>query len=108
MQSESTLLITHVPRTLEAKNKIFGLELGDVLLLFLNLSIQNLIFGETSFKGVMVYGSTLLLGFILFFVKKDKPDSYLQHLSQYLISPTVFFAGLTDKKFQPVKIKKGV
>jgi hypothetical protein len=106
--SESQLLVTSVPRTLEAKSKIFGFELGDVLMLFLNLSIQNLIFGATSFKYLMVYGSTTLFGFVLFFVKRGKPDSYLQHLSQFIISPTVFFSGATDHKFKPVKMKREI
>lgn len=101
--NESPLLVSHVPRTLEAKSKIFGFELGDVLILFLNLSVQNLVFGETSFKFAMVHGSTIFLGFILFFVKRGKPDSYLQHLSQYMISPTVLFAGQTDQKFKTIK-----
>lgn len=101
--NENSLLVSHVPRTLEAKSKIFGFELGDVLILFLNLSLQNLVFGESSFKYAMVYGSTALLGFILFFVKRGKPDSYLHHLSQYMISPTVLYAGQTDQKFKPIK-----
>lgn len=105
--NENSLLVSHVPRTLETKSKIFGFELGDVLILFLNLSVQNLVFGESSFKYPMVYGSTALLGFILFFVKRGKPDSYLQHLSQYMISPTVLYAGKSDQKFKPVKWKGG-
>lgn len=105
--SESQLLVTSVPRTLEAKSKIFGFELGDVLVLFLNLSLQNLIFGETGFKYLMVYGSTILFGFVLFFVKRGKPDSYLQHLSQFIVSPTVFYAGAADHKFNPIKKKGG-
>ena len=105
--NENSLLVSHVPRTLEAKSKIFGFELGDVLILFLNLSIQNLVFGESSFKYPMVYGGTALLGFILFFVKRGKPDSYLQHLSQYMVSPTAFYAGKTDQKFKPIQKKGG-
>jgi len=103
--NENSLLVSHVPRTLETKSKIFGFELGDVLILFLNLSLQNLVFGESSFKYPMVYGSTAILGFIMFFVKRGKPDSYLQHLSQYMISPTVFFAGKVDQKFKPIQWK---
>lgn len=105
--NENSLLVSHVPRTLETKSKIFGFELGDVLILFLNLSVQNLVFGESSFKYPMVYGGTALLGFILFFVKRGKPDSYLQHLSQYMISPTVLYAGKVDQKFKPIQKIEG-
>ncbi len=97
---DNSPLTTPVPRTLEGKSKIFGLELSDVLVLFSNLSIQNLIFGSTSFKVPMVWGTTLLIGFILFFVKRGKPDGYLQHLGEYMASPSVRYAGLNDRKYK--------
>lgn len=100
---EEQLLVSNVPRSLEAKSKIFGLELSDILILFLNLSIQNLIFGSTHFKSVMVYGSTLFIGFVLFFVKKGKPESYLQHLAQYTMASSVRYAGLNDRFYQTFK-----
>lgn len=98
--SEETLLTSSVPRTLEAKNKILGLELSDVLVLLLNLSIQNLIFGSTSLKIPMVFGTSLVLGLILFFFKKGKPDQFLQHYVEHLISPTVSFANTKDSKYR--------
>lgn len=104
---DSPILSTPVPRTLEGKSKIFGLELSDVLILFSNLSIQNLIFGSTSFKIPMVWGTTLIVGFILFFVKRGKPDGYLQHLGEYMTSPSVRYAGLNDRKYKPFPKKGG-
>ena len=76
------------------------MELSDVLLLFANLSTQNLIFGSTSFKTPMVWGTTLLIAFILFFIKRGKPDGYLQHLGQYLASPAVRLAGKNDRLYR--------
>lgn len=99
--SEDSLLTSIVPRTLETKSKILGLELSDVLLLLLNLSIQNLIFGSTNMKIPMVFGTSLIMAGILFFVKRGKPDLYLQHLMQFLISPTVRAANSTDPNYQP-------
>jgi hypothetical protein len=101
--TDSNLLTSSVPRSLEAKSKIFGLELSDILILFLNLSLENLIFGSTSFKYLMVYGSTLSIGFILFFVKRGKPDSYLQHLGEYITSASVRYAGLNDRFYRNLK-----
>ena len=98
--NENLLLTSSVPRSLEAKSKIFGLELSDILILFMNLSIQNLIFGSTRFKILMVYGTTLFVAFILFFIKRGKPDMYLQHLGEYLTSPSVRFAGLNDRFYK--------
>lgn len=104
---ESTLLVSSVPRSLEAKSKIFGLELSDILILFLNLSIENLIFGSTQFKYLMVYGSTLIIGFVLFFVKRGKPDNYLQHLGEYITTSSVKYAGLNDRFYQKFSSDKG-
>lgn len=105
MDNQSSLFVTPVPRSLESKNKIFGLELSDILILFLNLSIQNLIFGSTQFKVIMVYGTTLCIGFLLFFVKRGRPDHYIQHFVQYVTSPSVRFAGLNDRKYRKLKLR---
>lgn len=97
---EDSPLTSSVPRTLEGKSKIFGLELSDILLLFMNLSLENLIFGSTGFKLPMVWGTTFLLGFILFFIKRGKPENYLQHLGQYLASPSVRYASRPDRFYK--------
>ena len=97
---ENPLLATSVPRTLEGRSKIFGMELSDVLLLFMNLSIQNLIFGSTGFKIPMVWGTTLVLGFVLFFIKRGKPDGYLQHLGRFLASPSIRHANFPDRFYK--------
>jgi hypothetical protein len=99
--NDNTLLTSRVPRTLDTKSKILGLELTDVLLLLLNVSIQNLIFGSTSMKIPMVFGTSILMAGLLFFVKRGKPDLYLQHLAQHLMAPTVRVANSGDKKYQP-------
>lgn len=99
--SDESLLISTVPRTLDTKSKIFGLELSDVLLLLLNLSIQNLIFGSTSMKVPMVFGTSLVMAGLLFFVKRGKPDLYLQHLLQFLMAPTIKSANSTDQHYKP-------
>lgn len=97
---EVSLLTSTVPRSLDTKSKILGLELSDVLILLLNLSVQNLIFGETSFRLPMVFGTSLVLFGLLFFVKRGKPDGYLQHFFEHLVSPTVFSANTTDEQYQ--------
>lgn len=104
---EETPLTSTVPRTLETKNKILGMELSDVLLLILNLSVQNLVFGSTSLKIPMVFGTSLGLGLLLFFFKRGKPENYIQHFSEHLVSPTVRSANSPDHKYMPFK-KGGV
>ncbi|OYZ24201.1 MAG: hypothetical protein B7Y39_01900 [Bdellovibrio sp. 28-41-41] len=98
--SEELLLTSTVPRTLETKNKILGLELSDVLVLLLNLSVQNLIFGSTSMKIPMVFGTSIGIGLILFIFKRGKPDQFLQHYFEHLISPTVTSANASDSKYR--------
>lgn len=98
--SDESLLTSTVPRTLETKNKILGLELSDVLILLLNISVQNLLFGSTVAKIPMVFGSSLLLFGVLFFFKRGKPDGYIQHFVEHLISPTVQSANTNDKKYR--------
>ena len=103
---ESELLTTKVPRSLEMKSKIFGLELPDLLLIFFNLALTNLVFGATSFRYPLVWGSTLGMAWFLYFAKRGRPDNYLEHLGEYLASPAYFSAGVADKKYICFKLKE--
>jgi hypothetical protein len=93
------LLVSIVPRALEMKSKLFGFELPDLLLIFFNLAITNLIFGGTSFRYLMVWGTTLGMAFFLYFAKRGRPDNYLQHLGEYIARPAYFAAGSADRQY---------
>ncbi len=97
---EEGLITTRVPRALEMKSKLFGYELPDLLLIFFNLAITNLVFGGTSFRYPLVWGTTLGLALFLFFAKRGKPDSYLQHLGEYLTRPSYRAAGKGDTVYR--------
>lgn len=97
------LLTTKVPRALEIKSKLFGFELPDLLLIFLNLAITNLLFGTSSIRYLLVWGTTLSVALFLFFSKKGKPDKYLQHLSEFLIHPAHRAAGAPDRVHRKFK-----
>lgn len=100
---EQELHTTSVPRALEIKSKLFGFELGDILLIFFNLAATNLIFGSTSFRYPLVWGSTTLIALVIFFAKRGKPDNYLQHLGEFWTRPSYRSAGLPDlahRRFQ--------
>lgn len=90
------LMATRVPRALEMKSKLFGFELPDLLLIFMNLAVTNLVFGTTSYRYPLVWGSTLGLAAFLFFVKRGRPDNYIQHLGEFLSKPTYRAAGAKD------------
>ena len=100
---DEDILVSSVPRTLESKSKLFGFELPDLLFVFANLTLTNLIFGQSDLKYPLVWGSTFLIAGFLFFAKRGRPDAYLQHLGEYLVKPSYFSAGSKDQKYLPFK-----
>jgi len=96
-----SLFVSRVPRSLENKTKLFGFELADLLLIFLYLSISNLVFGSTRLKFPMVWLGTLGIAILLYFSKRNKPDHYLQHWGEQMRSPGVLSAGKMDTEYQP-------
>lgn len=97
---QQDLLASRVPRALELKNKLFGFELSDVLIVFFNLSMMNLCFGGTQFRVPLVWGTTIALGLILHYAKKGKPEGYVQHLGELLSQDSNRFAGRPDTKYK--------
>jgi hypothetical protein len=102
---DDELMTTKVPRALEMKSKLFGFELPDLLLIFMNLAITNLVFGTTSFRYPLVWGTTLGLALVLFFAKRGRPDNFLQHLGEYISTPAYRAAGKADRIYR--RFKKG-
>lgn len=94
------LLTTKVARALEMKTKLFGFELPDLLLIFMNLAVTNLVFGSTSYRYPLVWGTTLILASFLFFSKRGKPDNYLQHLGEVIAQPSYKAAGQVDRRYR--------
>ncbi len=95
-----SLFTSKTPRQLENKLKLLGFELIDLLLIFLYLSISNLLFGQTTLKIPLVWLGTLVLAIILYFAKKGKPDNYLSDKLSSLVNPSTFSANLPDIKYQ--------
>lgn len=97
---EDEILVSNVPRALDSKSKLFGFELPDLLFIFANLTVMNLVFGQSSLKYPLVWGSTFLIAAFLYFAKRGKPGGYLQDYGEYLLRPTHFSAGSKDTKFK--------
>lgn len=95
------LFRSRVPRSLEKKVRIFGFELGDLLLIFLYLALSNLVFGTTKLKPMIVWGGTLAIAGIIYFVKRGKPDGYLQHYGEFLTGPSVYSSSQPDIEYRP-------
>lgn len=102
-----SLLVTKVPRNLDNRLKLFGFELADLLLIFLYLSLSNLFFGPTRLKFPVVWIGTVALAGTLYFVKRGKPEGYLQHFVQFKLRPTVLVAGAPDTIYQPLLRNNG-
>jgi len=105
-QKHDELFVSSVARALDSKSKLFGFELPDLLLIFANLTITNLIFGQTDYKVPLVWGTSLGLAAFLFFAKRGRPDSYLQHLGEFLFRSSYFAAGSSDRKYRPFRKEK--
>ncbi len=103
------ILHSKVPRSLEKKARIFGFELGDLLLIFLYLALSNLIFGQTKLKPLLVWGGTLGLAGVIYFVKRGRPDGFIQHYGEFLTKPSVYSAAMPDIEYRPYfqKITEG-
>lgn len=82
------------------KSKLFGFELPDLLLIFINLAVTNLIFGSTEYRYTLVWGTTLGLAAFLFFAKRGKPDGFLQDLIEYWVKPSYRSSGQKDRKYR--------
>ena len=97
---DDELAVSRVPRALEMKTKLFGFELADLLLIFSNLAVTNLIFGGSSLRYPLVWGSTFAIAAFLFFAKRGKPDNYIQHLGEFLSKPSYYAAGSGDLEYR--------
>lgn len=102
---QNELLTSSVPRALENKNKLFGFEVPDLLIIFIHMASMNLIFGSTRFRYPLVWGSTFLIAGFLFFIKKGKPDRYLQHLIEFYSKPHLRSAGAKDLQYRRWTLK---
>lgn len=105
-KNQEELFVSSVARALDSKSKLFGFELPDLLLIFANLTITNLVFGQTAFKVPLVWGTSLVLAAFLFFAKRGRPDSYLQHLGEFFFRPSHFSAGSPDRSYLPFRKEK--
>lgn len=95
------LLMTKVPRALETKGRLFGFELGDLLLIFFYLAVSNLLFGSTRLKFPMVWLGTGAIAAAIYFSKRGKPESFLQHSGEFFWSAGVHSAGPGDPEYRP-------
>jgi len=92
------LKTSEVYRCLEKKTLIFGFEILDLFLVFVLLSLLNVLFKEVPYKFLFTWGPSLLLGLTLRLSKRGKPENYLLHLARFQLQPKVFSAFFLSEK----------
>lgn len=94
-----------VHRNLDSKLKILGMEAQDLIFIMLFASVMNLIFGKTALSFVLVFIVPLIMGIILFFAKRGKPENYLIHLIRYYVTSGYYSCALDSKEHQKMQGK---
>ena len=94
-----------VHRNLDAKLKIVGMEVHDLLFILLFAAVMNLIFGQTALALYVVFLLPSLMAVVLFFAKRNKPDRYLLHLIRYYMSPGFYSAAKISDRVDQMRAK---
>lgn len=76
-----------VHKNLESKLKILGLEALDLLIVLIFAAIMSLFFGSGTLGVIFVVFFPLTLLTTLYFIKRNKPDGYIQNLLKFYLSP---------------------
>ena len=91
------LLRSHVPKNIDRKTMLFGLELFDCFAVLTLFAVLNFIFNGSIISWI----APAILALVLYFGKRGKPEGYLLHYLQYLTAPKVFSASEPDFEFRP-------
>ena len=84
---------SRVFRKLDAKFKIGGIEAADLIAVLISGAVMNLFFGRITVGPIFIFGVPTALFFLLYYGKRGRPDGFLFHLLNYLISPGRLIAG---------------
>lgn len=84
---------SQVHRKLDAKLKIIGFEIMDLLAILMLAAFNNLFLGRTSFAPVFVLVIPSIVAVGLYLVKRNKPEGFLVHWLRYVSSPGVYSSG---------------
>ncbi|MBX9768805.1 MAG: type IV conjugative transfer system protein TraL [Bdellovibrionales bacterium] len=82
-----------VHRKLDAKLKIAGLEVMDLIAVLLLAAVSNLIFGGMKLAPVFVLILPSTLAAVLYVAKRDRPEGFLLHLLRYWTTPGLYSAA---------------
>ncbi|MFP5519915.1 MAG: hypothetical protein ACLGGX_08425 [Bdellovibrionia bacterium] len=92
-------------RKLDARLKILGFEIMDLMAVFMLAAVSNLLLGQMPFAPVFIFLIPTILAVILYFAKRNKPEGYLVHLLRYISTPGLYSAGEIDTKTEELRRK---
>ena len=90
-----------VHRGLEVRMKVGGMEAIDLIATLMLAAISNLL----QLPTVLVLGLPAATLLILYFGKRNKPDSFLLHLARYYLTPGHYSAGEPSRHGERVEFK---
>lgn len=102
-----SLKFTPISKCLDKKTMIFGYEVPDLLVIFLTLSLLNLVFSAGSLKIPLVWIPTVALAATLRIAKRGKPDNYLVHWIRFQVRPKELSAFSAPTTWQVLPTLKG-
>lgn len=88
------LRTTPTSKCLDKKTLLLGFEMMDLFVIFFTLAILNFLFGKTDQKLLLVWLPPVIVGLVLKFGKKGKPEGFLKHWIRFQFSPGIFSAFL--------------
>lgn len=91
------LKTSRVHRKLDARLKILGFEIMDLLAVLMFAAISQLFLGRLKFAPVFVLLIPSILAVILYVIKRDKPEGFLIHWIKYVSSPGLYSAGFVNQ-----------
>ncbi len=95
-----TLKASRVHRKLDAKLKIIGFEIMDLLAILMLAAVNNLFLGRTSFAPVFVLVIPSILAVGLYLVKRNRPEGFLIHWLRYVTTPGVYSAAQVNRSIE--------
>lgn len=100
---------TIVHRNLDAKIKIGGLEALDLLIVLVFSAFMGMFFDAGIMGFIFIFIIPLLLLVFLYFLKRNKPEGYLQDLIRFHLSRGFYSASapLVSEMYLTSKMKKG-
>lgn len=99
------LTVTPMPKCLERKLIFLGLEIGDLMAVFMTLSVLNFTIGPfVPSRALFVWMPSLILAAVLYFGKRGKPENFLLHYMRFHLSQK-YYSAWNTKFLATLKIK---